>query len=412
VKTALNEPMTPARYLVTQETSMNLAVENVWFTAAIWMSLAALASAVAIRVKLASALVEIVIGVLAGNLIALHSNSWIDFIAGFGSIMLTFLAGAEIDPKVLRAQARPAAALGFVSFIAPFLGAMIFARYGLHWTIDASKIAGIAMSTTSVAVVYAVMLETGLAGKNFGQLILAACFITDLGTVVALGLLFATFNGWLLLLAAAIPFSMWAVPRTLPWLFEKLGGRVSEPELRFLFAVILILSAIATFARSEGVLPAYFLGLACAGFLFSNRDISRRLRSMTMSLLTPFYFLKAGTLVSFGAVLTGLGGIAAFFAVKVAAKILGVWPVARAFRFSARDANYLTLMMATGLTFGTISSLYGLTHHYIDQSQYSTLVTVVILTAIVPTLIAQAFFHPHHYLEEGEEAVLEQTHAP
>ena len=205
---------------------------------------------------------------------------------------------------------------------------------------------------------------------------------------------------------------MWAVPRTLPWLFEKLGNRVSEPELRFLFAVILILSAIATFARSEGVLPAYFLGLACAGFLFSSRDISRRLRSTTMSLLTPFYFLKAGTLVSFSAVATGLGGIAAFFAVKVTAKILGVWPVARAFRFSARDANYLTLMMATGLTFGTISSLYGLTHHYIDQAQYSTLVTVVILTAIVPTLIAQAFFHPHHYLEEGEEAVLEQTHAP
>ena len=383
---------------------MRIAVENVWFLAAIWMVLAALASAVAIRLKLASALVEIVVGVLAGNLIALHTNTWIDFIAGFGSIMLTFLAGAEIDPKVLRAQARPAAALGFVSFIAPFLGAMLFARYGLHWSADSSKIAGIAMSTTSVAVVYAVMLETGLARKDFGQLILAGCFITDLGTVVALGLLFANFNGWLLFLVAAIPLSMWAIPRALPWLFQKLGNRVSEPELRFLFAVILILSAIATFARSEGVLPAYFLGLACAGFLFSNRDVSRRLRSITMSLLTPFYFLKAGTYVSFGAVTTGVAGIAAFFFVKLMAKILGVWPVARAFRYAARDANYLTLMMATGLTFGTISSLYGLTHHLIDQKQYSTLVTVVILTAIIPTLIAQGFFHPHEYLEEGEEA--------
>jgi Kef-type K+ transport system membrane component KefB len=390
---------------------MTAAVENVWFVAAIWMVLAALASAIAIRLKLASALVEILLGVLAGNLIALHTNTWIDFVAGFGSIMLTFLAGAEIDPKVLRAQARPAAAMGFISFFAPFLGALVFARYGLHWTPDAAKIAGIAMSTTSVAVVYAVMLETGLAAKDFGQLILAACFITDLGTVVALGLLFASFNGWLILLVAAIPLSMWAIPRALPWLFATLGTRVSEPELRFLFAVILILSAIATFARSEGVLPAYFLGLACAGFLFSNRDVSRRLRSITMSLLTPFYFLKAGTFVSFGAVAAGIGGIAAFFAVKVIAKVLGVWPVAKVFRYSTRDANYLTLMMATGLTFGTISSLYGLTHHYIDRAQYSTLVTVVILTAIIPTLVAQAFFHPHQYLEEGEEAVLDQAQA-
>jgi Kef-type K+ transport system membrane component KefB len=383
---------------------MSIAGDNVYWIAAVWMALAFGSALLAIRLKLAAALVEIVVGILAGNLIALHTNTWIDFIAGFGSIMLTFLAGAEIDPTVLRRQARPAAAIGFVSFFAPFVCAMLYAYFVLHWTTDASKIAGIAMSTTSVAVVYAVMLETGLAGKDFGQLILAACFITDLGTVVALGLLFANFNGWLLLLVLSIPLSMWLVPGLLSHIFARVGDRVSQPGLRLVFAIVLVLSAIATFAKSEGVLPAYFLGLACAGFLFANRTVSHQLRSMTMSLLTPFYFLKAGTFVSFAAAGAGVLGIAAFFVVKIVAKIAGVWPVARAFRFSAKDASYLTLMMATGLTFGTISSLYGLTHHYIDQAQYTILVTVVILTAIIPTLAAQAFFHPHHYLEEGEEA--------
>lgn len=383
---------------------MSIAGDNVYWIAAVWMALAFGSALLAIRLKLAAALVEIIVGIVAGNLIALHTNTWIDFIAGFGSIMLTFLAGAEIDPAVLRRQARPAAAIGFVSFFAPFVSAMLYAYFVLHWTPDASKIAGIAMSTTSVAVVYAVMLETGLAGKDFGQLILAACFITDLGTVVALGLLFANFNGWLLLLVLSIPLSMWLVPGLLANIFARVGDRVSQPGLRLVFAIVLVLSAIATFARSEGVLPAYFLGLACAGFLFSNRTVSHQLRSMTMSLLTPFYFLKAGTFVSFAAAGAGALGIAAFFVVKLVAKILGVWPVARAFRFHAKDASYLTLMMATGLTFGTISSLYGLTHHYIDQAQYTILVTVVILTAIIPTLGAQAFFHPHHYLEEGEEA--------
>jgi Kef-type K+ transport system membrane component KefB len=383
---------------------MSIAGENVYASAAVWMGLAFLSALLATRLKLAAALVEIVIGILAGNLIALRTNTWIDFIAGFGSIMLTFLAGAEIDPQVLRKQARPAAAMGCVSFFVPFLCALSYARFVMHWEPNASKIAGVAMSTTSVAVVYAVMLETGLAGKDFGQLILAACFVTDLGTVIALGLLFADVNGWLYLLIVSIPLSMWLVPGVLRTIFARIGDRVSQPGLRFLFAIVLVLSALATFAKSEGVLPAYFLGLACAGFLFANRTISHQLRSMVMSLLTPFYFLKAGTYVSFAAAGAGAFGIVAFFAVKVVAKIVGVWPVARTFRFGARESSYLTLMMATGLTFGTISSLYGLTHHYIDRAQYTVLVTVVILTAIIPTLAAQAFFHPHHYLEEGEEA--------
>jgi Kef-type K+ transport system membrane component KefB len=385
--------------------TLAIPADNLWAFAAVWLALATAAAFLARKVGLAAALVEILLGVLAGNLIGLRSNAWVDFIAGFGSIMLTFLAGAEIEPTVLRRQLRPAAVIGAISFFAPFLGAMAYAYFVVHWSVDGSKIAGIAMSTTSVAVVYAVMVETGLAGKDFGQLILAACFITDLGTVVALGLLFANYNGWLVALVVAIVAAITIVPKILPAVFERTGRWVSEPGLRLMFLIILVLSAIATAAKSEGVLPAYFLGLACAGFLFANPDVSRRLRSMTMGFLTPIYFLNAGTLVSFSAAITGVGAIAAFFVVKVVAKCLGVFPAARAFNHGPRNAGYITLMMATGLTFGTISSLYGLTHHYIDQAQYTTLVTVVILTAVVPTIIAQAFFHPKEFVDPEELGV-------
>ncbi len=386
---------------------MTLAIpaDNLWAFAAVWLALATAAAFIARRVGLAAALVEILLGVLAGNLIGLRSTAWVDFIAGFGSIMLTFLAGAEIEPTVLRRQLRPAVVIGAISFFAPFLAAMAYAYFVAHWTVDASKIAGVAMSTTSVAVVYAVMVESRLAGKDFGQLILAACFITDLGTVVALGMLFANYNGWLAALVVAIVLAIVFVPKFLPSVFEKTSRWVSEPGLRLTFLIILVLSAIATAAKSEGVLPAYFLGLACAGFLFANPDVSRRLRSMTMGFLTPFYFLKAGTLVSFSAAVAGIGAIAAFFVVKVVAKCVGVFPAARAFQHAPKNAGYITLMMATGLTFGTISSLYGLTHHYIDQAQYTTLVTVVILTAVVPTIIAQAFFHPQEFVDPEELGV-------
>ena len=374
---------------------------NMWMVAGAWMLLAAISAFVAIRIKMPAALVEIIVGMLAGNLIAMRTNAWIDFVAGFGSILLTFLAGAEIDPVVLRRQLLPSTVLGGASFGAPFLATMAFAYLFGHWSVDASKIAGIAMSTTSVAVVYAVMIESGLAGKEFGQIILAACFFTDLGTVVALGMLFANYNLWLVALIASIVAAMVLVPKMLPALIDRTRRYVSEPALRVLFAIIFLLAAVATYAKSEGVLPAYFLGLACAGMMITYPDVKRRLQTMTMTLLAPFYFLKAGTYIEFGAALANAALIATLFFVKVIAKIVAVFPLARyAFKYPSSNANYLTLMMATGLTFGTISSLYGLTHHYIDQAQYTALVTVVILTAVVPTAIAQALFKP---LEEPEE---------
>ena len=381
---------------------------NPWLIAAIWMGIAVAGSFIAIRIRVSAAVVEIILGVVAGNLIALRSNTWIDFLAGFGSILLTFLAGAEIDPAVMRSQWRPAVVIGFLSFAAPFAAAMAYAAFIAHWSTNASKIAGVAMSTTSVAVVYAVMVESGLAGKRFGQLILAACFVTDLGTVVALGLLFADYNAWLVLFLALTALSVAIVPRFLPALFVRLGDRVSEPGARLLFAIIFGLAGLATIAKSEGVLPAYVMGFACAGFLLSHREFARRLRMITMSLLAPFYFVKAGTFISVVQAIAGFKTIAALFALKLCAKVIGVWPVSRACRFSAVDATYLTLMMATGLTFGTISSLYGLTHNYIDQAQYTALVTVVILTAVVPTVIAQVHFPPTEDVLEAESGGLEE----
>jgi Kef-type K+ transport system membrane component KefB len=380
--------------------------DNLWLVAGVWMLLAAISAFIAIRAKMPAALVEIVMGMLAGNLIGLRTNAWIDFVAGFGSILLTFLAGAEIDPVVLRRQLVPSTAIGAVSFGAPFVAAMAFTYFLGHWTLDASKIAGIAMSTTSVAVVYAVMVESGLANKEFGQLILAACFFTDLGTVVALGLLFANYNLWLIALVAALVAAVAIVPRLLPRIIARSGRYVSEPALRLLFTIIFFLAALATFAKSEGVLPAYFLGLGCAGVMISYPDVKRRLQTMTMTLLAPFYFLKAGTYIEFGAALSSVGLIAALFFVKVVAKVVAVFPLARyVFCFPRASSNYLTLMMATGLTFGTISSLYGLTHHYITQGQYAALVTVVILTAIAPTAVAQALFKPREEPEEMEAEV-------
>jgi Kef-type K+ transport system membrane component KefB len=358
------------------------------------MALALVASLVSIRVGISVALIEILVGVLAGNFLGVHTTPWIDFLATFGSGLLTFLAGAEIDPDSLRRHLKPAAAIGLVSFLAPFLGATAFANWVAGWDRQAAWIAGIALSTTSVAVVYAVMVETGLSRTEIGKLILAACFITDFGTVLALGILFANFNVWLLLFVAVTAVVLWQLPRLTRLVIARVGHRVSEPEVKFIFLVLFLLGGLAKLAQSEAVLPAYLVGLVIAGVFVQDRVLMERMRAIAFTMLTPFYFLKAGLYVSLPAVATGALLIAAFFLVKVSTKVIGIWPLTRSFRFGSREGAYTTLLMSTGLTFGTISALFGLTNHIIDQTQYTILVTTVIASAVIPTLVAQQYFEP------------------
>jgi Kef-type K+ transport system membrane component KefB len=369
-------------------------VDNANLVTAVWMALALLASLVSIRVGVSVALIEISVGVIGGNVLGLAATPWIDFLAAFGAVLLTFLAGAEIDPGSLRRHLRASLLIGGISFAAPFAAAFGVAYFGLGWTLEASEIAGLALSTTSVAVVYAVMIESGLARQELGKLILAACFVTDLGTVLFLGLFFADVSPLLILFAAATALALVLVPRVTRLLVGRVPGRVSEPEIKFLFLVLLLLGGLAQIAGSEAVLPAYLIGLAVAGVFVADRVLVQRMRATAFSLLTPFYFLKAGALVSVPAIVAGAGLIGLFLAVKVGAKVVGVWPTARRIGLSTRDANYTTLLMSTGLTFGTIAALYGLTNGYIDQATYTVLVTVVILSAVVPTLIATTFFEP------------------
>lgn len=376
-------------------------MENTWFIATIWISLALAASLISIRFGLSVALAEILVGVIGSNAFGLETTPWIDFLASFGAILLTFLAGAEIDPVSFRQNLKSSLAIGAVGFIAPFLGVWLLAYYVIGWDLRSALIAGIALSTTSVAVVYAVMVETGLNETKLGKLILSACFVNDLGTVLALGIFFANFDIWMVIFIAALVPALWLLPKVAPWVISRWGNRVVEPEIKFFFLLLFALAWLATSAGSEAVLPAYLIGLVAAGTFVRDRAVLHRMRTIAFAVLTTFYFIKAGMFVSAPALITGFALIIVFLAMKMATKFIGVWPVTRLFRMPLREGNYTTLLMSTGLTFGSISALFGLTHGIIDQSQYTILVTVVIGSAVIPTLIAQKWFRPR----TGKESV-------
>ena len=369
-------------------------MDNIWFESALWIGLALLAALCSIRLAISVALTEIIIGAIGGNTLGLPLTPWVNYLAAFGAILLTFLAGTEIDPRVVRKHFWSSMSIGITGFLAPYFGVLLFARYALAWPWPQAQIAGISLSTTSVAVVYAVMVETGLNKTELGKIILAACFINDLGTVLALGLVFANYNLWLALFAVVTIAVLAVLPKLSRWFFVWVGPRVSEPEMKLMFLILFGLGGLANMAKSEAVLPAYLVGMVMAPIFVKSQELQRRIRAIAFAFLTPFYFLKAGSLVEARTVISAAGLIGGFLALKMITKFVGILPLTKWFKFEPREGMYTTLLMSTGLTFGSISALFGLTNHIIDQGQYTILVTAVIASAVVPTLIAQTWFHP------------------
>ena len=303
------------------------------------------ASMVSVEAGVSVALIELALGIALGNVFNLNPDqAWLVFIASFAGVVLTFLAGAEVDPDDFRARFWPSVGMGVASFVGPFVVATTVAIGPLGWTTRASLIAGTALSTTSLAVVYAVLVET-------------------------------------------------------------------RPEQRQRFVVLFALMVLGAEANSQAILPAFVLGLVMSRHYRQHQEEQRRLRVVAFAFLTPFFFLRGGLNVSLSAVVANLGILAALATAKMVPKLGLVYPLAR--RHVTPNATFTTLLMSTGLTFGTISALYGLTAHIIDRTQFSLLVTVVVLSAIVPTAIAQRWFsppipadQPHHLMPPDPSEIL------
>jgi Kef-type K+ transport system membrane component KefB len=360
--------------------------------AAVLAAVVLVASVISVELGVTVALLELTLGVAAGNLFHLQTQGWLDFIAQFGSIVLTFLAGMEVDPSYMRRRLGASLGIGVVSFIGPFIVASTAAYVVLDWSTRASLIAGTALSTTSLAVVYAVLVERGLTQTSIGKLLMSATFVTDLCTALALSAIFIKPNIWFPVFLAVSLLLIIALPRIAPWFFGRYGDRVIEPEIKLVFLCLLVLMVLADEANGHAVLPAFVLGLVMSRHYQEHREEQKRLRVVAFAFLTPFFFIKGGMNVSLGAVVTNLGLLAVLLVAKMLPKIAFIYPLAR--RADRRHGTFATLLMSTGLTFGTISSLYGLNAGIIDKTQFSLLVSVVVLSAVVPTAIAERWFLP------------------
>ena len=369
--------------------------------AAVLAAVVLLASMLSVELGVTVALVELTLGVVAGNIFHLQSTGWLDFIAAFASIVLTFLAGMEVDPDYMRRRVKASVSIGLVSFIGPFAVSSLAAYLLLGWTTRASLITGTALSTTSLAVVYAVLVERGLTDTNIGKLLMSATFVTDICTAVALSAIFIKPNIWFPVFLVVSLALILALPRVAPWFFARYGDRVIEPEIKLVFVCLLVLMVLANASNGHAVLPAFILGLVMSRHYSEHREEQKRLRVVAFAFLTPFFFIKGGMNVSLGAVAANLGLLGILLAAKMLPKLGLVYPLVR--RADRRHGTFATLLMSTGLTFGTISALYGLGAGIIDKTQFSLLVTVVVASAVVPTAIAERWFLPSAERKQGTD---------
>lgn len=381
---------------------------NIYAVVAFWFFSALISTIIANRLKISNALMEIIIGAGIGFIafktgftdrLALDAD-WMKFIAGVAAIMLTFLAGSELNPDSLKSKFKEITIVGLVGFFAPFIGATLVAHFILHWDLQASLLTGIALSTTSMAVVYAVMIEYGFNKTSFGKSILGACFVNDLGTVIGLGLIFAPFTYKTLIFIAVTVLLIFILPTVTNFLIKHFAYKTAAIRTKWILFILLAMGVLAMWSGSEPVLPAYIIGMVLAKTIEKDNFFVRRLRTMTIGFLTPIYFLRAGALVSLPAIAGGFLVFMLLFGGKIMFKIFGLYPVISRFQKHKKEKWYYTLLMSTGLTFGTISALYGLTNNIINTEQYSIIVGVVIASAVIPTLIANKFFLPEHLLEK------------
>lgn len=357
-----------------------------------------ISSLISLKLGLSVAIIEITLGAVAGNL-GLEAQPWMTYLATFGGILLTFLAGTEIDTRLMRAKFKESFLIGALSFLLPFAGVSAFTYYVSGWALNASLIAGIALSTTSLAVVYAVLVETGLNRTELGKIIMASTFITDMGTALALSIIFIKPTLYTaVFLAVSVVVILGAVVfshRVLE--HPRLRNKVIEPEIKYIFLLLLVFIYFANLGDGHAVLPAFLLGLLMSRHFTESsttKELRNRLRTVSYAVITPLFFIVGGLKVSFSEIAAVFGLFLVLFALKMVTKFVGVYFLAK--RYLRHGEIYTTLLMSTGLTFGTIASVFGLNTGYIDRIQYSVLLGVVLASAVIPTFIAQKWFMPVH----------------
>jgi len=347
------------------------------------------AGIIGIKSRISSSIFEVAAGVILANILGLALAPWLDFLGTFGGLVLTFLAGSEVEIILLRKQAKQSFGIGTMAFVAPLIGVIGFLTLLTNWTWEAKLAGGLALTTTSVAVVYAVLSEYEIIKTPTAKTIIAVTFVNDILTLIGINFIQTSFNfasvAFFVVLLALIPI----VPRLLKGVIRNFGKRAVELELRFILAILLAISFFANVANLHSVFGAFVLGLIFSNSIQEHQEVLSKMRTVTFTLLAPAFFIRAGMLIALPVVFANIFLVLGLLGTKLGSKFVGVYALCK--KWIPEAPMFSTMLFSTGLTVGTIVATLGNQLGYLSNDQFSIIVTVVILSAVVPTLIAKRF---------------------
>jgi glutathione-regulated potassium-efflux system ancillary protein KefC len=344
---------------------------------------------ISLRIKVSSSIIEVFAGVVLANALGVGLAQWLDFLGTFGGLILTFLAGAEIEFSLLGNKAKESVVIGSMEFLAPLVDEFLFLSLVAKWSFQATVAAGLALTTTSIAVVYAILTEYELIKMPFAKTIIGVTFVNDILTLIGINFVQPAFDVVTVLFVATLFTMVLLIPKMLKAIVRNYGRRAVELELRFILATLLGVAFFADEAKLHAVFGAFMLGLIFANILQQHQELLSKMRTVTFTLLAPAFFVRAGMLISLPAVLSNLGLVLAMLAVKLGSKVIGTVMLCK--RWIPEASLFSTMLFSTGLTVGTITASLGHDLGFLSDSQFSVVVVSVILSAVVPTLIAKRF---------------------
>lgn len=348
----------------------------------------------AFRFGAAAAIMEIILGMVLANLMGWQASSfpWLVFLTSLAGVLLTFLAGTEIDEQSLKQNWKRSLVIGIASFSLTFVTTAYLCYQYLGWNAEAALLAGTALSETSIAIVYVVLVEGGRSRTPLGSMILCACFFTNLIATIALTVIFTQPSIELALLAIGLALTVWLAPKLLASVSHWFRDRSGDVVLKMTLAVLAGLMVLSAWAGVAAVLSAYVIGMALARFMRERREEAVKMKLIVTGFLSSFFFIAAGSSVRADALVAGFFVVLLLVALRLGSKWLSVSLACKALQ--GRDTAYTALLMSTSLTFGMVFCQIGLDRGFISSDQFSILVAVLIICAIIPTILAEKYFDP------------------
>ena len=369
-----------------------------------------LAAMLALELKMSSAVLEVVAGLILAMLFAdIAETEWMIFLSEVGMLALMFIAGFDLHTDTVRDTWRSCLVLGLVAFFAPFALVMAFAYYWLGLGFVPAGLIAVALSTTSLALVYHALKGDEMLHHESGQIILAAASIVDVLSMVALALLLGDVGWGTATFVIFVVVSLLSLPRIGTLVFRRYRGATPELELRFLLVILIGMGFMGE--EMGGIHPAivaFAIGVAMSSAVAESSVVHDKLNGMVFGFLAPIFFLHAGTKMQIlDLEVTALGYGAMLLVLALGAKYGATFVCAR---LSQKvPGHYTANLFNYRLTFGIIAAEVGLESGHIDQQLYDIIMLVILIGAALPFILQDKFNPLPRRLRRRRSAVVHDT---